>query len=149
LAFDFGLVLDGYCSDFGRTIYMGEPSKSQQRIHKVVMDAQAEAIKAMKAGQITAEGLDMVARNVITDAGFNNNEFFHRLGHGIGIDTHEFPYLNYGYDVTLQENMCFTIEPSILTDKYWTRVEDIVVVTKDKGVKLNNSPGVHNFIVIE
>ncbi len=148
LAFDFGIILDGYCSDFGRTIYIGEPSKKQQEIHKVVMDSQAAAIKAMKAGQITAEGLDKVARDYIYNAGYVNNEFFHRLGHGIGIDVHEYPYLNYGYTEVLQENMMFTIEPSIHAPGVWTRVEDIVMVTKDGGVNLNSAPGVNDFIVI-
>ncbi len=148
LAFDFGIILDGYCSDFGRTIYIGEPSEKRVHCHKVVMDSQKAAISAMKPG-ITAGDLDKVARNFIRDAGYVNNEFFHRLGHGIGIDVHEYPFLNDGYDEPLQNNMTFTIEPSLLFDNIWTRVEDVVVVTPNGGVSLNKAPGVDDLIVIE
>jgi Xaa-Pro aminopeptidase len=94
---------------------------------------------AMKAGQITAEGANRAARQIIEEAGYGPN-FFHRLGHGIGIDVHEPPFLAPGDTTVLQANMCFTVEPSIwVPEKCFTRVEDIVVVGPDGAVSLNEA----------
>jgi Xaa-Pro aminopeptidase len=146
VAFDFGVVLDGYVSDFGRTVHCGEPDAELRRIHDLVMASQAAGMAAMKAGQITAEGADRVARKVIEDAGYGPN-FFHRLGHGIGIDVHEPPFLATGNDTVLQANMCFTVEPSIwIPERCFTRVEDVVVVGKNGGTSLNQTT--HEILVI-
>jgi Xaa-Pro aminopeptidase len=137
IAFDFGVVLDGYVSDFGRTIHCGDPDAELRRIHELVMTSQADGMKAMKAGQITAEEANQAARNIIEAAGYGPN-FFHRLGHGIGIDVHEPPFLAKGDTTTLEANMCFTVEPSIwVSGKCFTRVEDVVVVGPDGGSSLN------------
>lgn len=139
IAFDFGVVLDGYVSDFGRTVHCGEPDDELRRIHELVMEAQATGMAAMKAGQVTAEEADRAARQVIEDAGYGPN-FFHRLGHGIGIDVHEPPFLATGDDTVLEANMCFTVEPSIwVKGKTFTRVEDVVVVGEDGGTSLNET----------
>jgi Xaa-Pro aminopeptidase len=139
VAFDFGVVLDGYVSDFGRTVHCGEPDAELRRIHDLVMAAQAAGMAAMKAGQITAEGANRAARQVIEEAGYGPN-FFHRLGHGIGIDVHEPPFLAPGDSTVLQANMCFTVEPSIwVPERCFTRVEDVVVVGPDGGVSLNEA----------
>lgn len=139
LAFDFGVVLDGYVNDFGRTVHCGEPDAELRRIHELIMASQAEGMRVMKAGQITAEGANAAARKVIEDAGYGPN-FFHRLGHGIGIDVHEPPFLAKGDKSILQANMCFTVEPSIwVSGRCFTRVEDVVVVTPEGGVSLNQT----------
>ena len=139
LAFDFGVVLDGYVSDFGRTIHCGEPDEELRRIHDLVMAAQATGISSMKAGQVTAEQVDRTARQVIEEAGYGPN-FFHRLGHGIGIDVHEPPFLAHGDSTKLEANMCFTVEPSIwVHGRCFTRVEDIVVVGENGGTSLNQT----------
>jgi Xaa-Pro dipeptidase len=139
LAFDFGVVLDGYVSDFGRTVHCGEPDDELRRIHDVVMESQAAGMTAMQAGQITAEGADRAARQVIEDAGYGPN-FFHRLGHGIGIDVHEPPFLATGNVTLLQANLCFTVEPSIwVQGRTFTRVEDVVVVGPSGGTSLNQT----------
>lgn len=139
LAFDFGVVLDGYVNDFGRTVHCGEPDAELRRIHELIMASQAEGMRVMKAGQITAEGANAAARKVIEDAGYGPN-FFHRLGHGIGIDVHEPPFLAKGDKSVLQANMCFTVEPSIwVSGRCFTRVEDVVVVTPAGGVSLNQT----------
>lgn len=139
LAFDFGVVLNGYVSDFGRTVHCGEPDEELRRIHDLVMEAQAAGMAAMQAGQVTAEEADDAARRVIEDAGYGPN-FFHRLGHGIGIDVHEPPFLAEGDDTVLEKNMCFTVEPSIWVEgKCFTRVEDVVVVGDDGGTSLNET----------
>ena len=139
LSFDFGCVYEDYCSDFGRTVFIGEPSAEFRRAYDAVIEAHDAAIRAMKAGRITAEGANAVARAVIDDAGFGAH-FRHRLGHGIGLDVHEPPFLTTGDTTVLQTGMAFTVEPSI----YWvgtlgTRIEDVVIVRPDGGEVLNGS----------
>ena len=138
ISFDFGCVYDGYCSDFGRTVCVGDPPAKVREIHDLVMTAQASAIDQMKAGELTCEQLDSVARGIIERGGYGEN-FVHRLGHGIGITVHEPPYLYIPDDTVLQESMTFTVEPSILLFGEWSaRVEDVVMVTKDGGVPFSN-----------
>jgi Xaa-Pro aminopeptidase len=140
------VVLEGYVSDFGRTVYCAQPDEELYSIHNLVMSAQAEGIKALRAGEQTCEEVDRKARSVIEEAGYGPN-FFHRLGHGIGIDVHEPPFLAHGNRTVVEENMCFTVEPSIwVKGKCFTRVEDVVVVTPDGGESLNSVT--RNIIVI-
>jgi Xaa-Pro aminopeptidase len=139
LSFDFGCVLEGYCSDFGRTVHIGEPSAEFRRAYDMDIAAHDAAIHEMKAGQITAERANAIARKVIDDAGFGEH-FRHRLGHGIGLDVHEPPFLTEGDTTILQEGMAFTVEPSI----YWighigVRIEDVVIVRPEGAEVLNRS----------
>lgn len=138
VTFDFGIVWEGYVSDFGRTVFCGEPDDEVRRYHDLVMQAQAEAIAVMKPGRITAAGLNRIARDVIEGAGLGQY-FTHRLGHGIGIDVHEPPFL-YELDHTpLEAGMCFTIEPSIrVPGRAAVRVEDVVQVGDDGGIPFSN-----------
>ena len=137
LSFDFGVVLDGYVSDFGRTVYIGQPTKRMLEVHKLVMDSQQAGMKALIPGKHTAEEINQIARKIIEDAGLKK-EFFHRLGHGIGVDVHEYPFLDKGYIEPIQENMTFTVEPSILIpEELWIRVEDVVHVTPEGGRSFN------------
>jgi Xaa-Pro aminopeptidase len=138
ISFDFGCVYDGYCSDFGRTVYVGEPPAKVREIHDLVMTAQTTSIESMKAGELTCEQLDSVARGIIERGGYADN-FVHRLGHGIGLTVHEPPYLYIPDDTMLAEGMTFTVEPSILLFGEWSaRVEDVVLVTKTGGVTFSN-----------
>lgn len=138
ITFDFGVLWQGYASDFGRTVFCGEPTKEYRDYHDLVMRAQSEAIAVMRPGQITASELNRTARRVIEDAGVGDY-FTHRLGHGIGIDVHEPPFL-YELDHTvLEAGMCFTIEPSIrVPGGIGVRVEDVVQVTEEGGVSFSN-----------
>lgn len=137
IAFDYGVVKDGFCSDFGRTVYAGEPTSEMMEIHKIIMDTQKLAIEAMVPGTISCEELNMLARNYIKEKGYDAG-FRHRLGHSIGRDVHEYPYLMPGYKELLQKNMAFTIEPSIIIDdKLLIRVEDVVVVGDRRGEPLS------------
>ena len=139
VAFDFGAILDGYCSDFGRTVFIGEPSVERREVYDLVMRAQAAAIEAMQSGEITAAQLDRVARSIIEEAG-RGPQFIHRLGHSIGKDVHEPPFLLEGDDTVLKTGMFFTIEPSIVMDDgAFIRVEDVVMVTPDGGDNLNRT----------
>lgn len=139
LSFDFGCVLDGYCSDFGRTVFIGEPPAEFCRAYDAVIGGHDAAIRAMKSGQISAAGANAVARQVIEEAGYGAH-FRHRLGHGIGMDVHEGPFLTVGDETTLQTGMAFTVEPSI----FWpghigARIEDVVIVRPDGGENLNEA----------
>jgi Xaa-Pro dipeptidase len=136
VTFDFGCVYQGYCSDFGRSAFVGEPPKEYQRIHDIVLQAQREAMAAMKSGQITAREANAIARGVIERAGYGEN-FTHRLGHGIGITVHEEPFLDNVNETVLQSNMTFTVEPSIrVPGRFSNRVEDVVQVTPRGAVSL-------------
>jgi Xaa-Pro aminopeptidase len=146
LAFDFGLLLDGYCSDFGRTVFIGEPGPERRAVHDLVMHAQTAAIAEMKDGQISAAQLDRVARSIIETAG-RGPQFIHRLGHAIGKDVHEPPFLLEGDDTVLLNGMCFTIEPSVfMEDGGFVRVEDVVLVTPDGGESFNTTG--HDLLVL-
>jgi Xaa-Pro dipeptidase len=136
LLFDFGAVHEGYCYDFGRTVAFGEPNAQFKQVHKLIMDAQAAGIAALRAGEMTTTQADAAARKVITDAGYGE-AFRHRLGHAIGMDVHEPPFLTAGDETLLQAGMWFTVEPSItLFDQFSARVEDVVVVRQGGGEPL-------------
>ncbi|MDP9359494.1 MAG: Xaa-Pro peptidase family protein [Chloroflexota bacterium] len=136
--FDFGGVVDGYCSDFGRSAFLGEPSADYLGVHETVRLAQTEAMKAMVAGRCTTAEANAIARRVIADAGYDAG-FTHRLGHGIGVTVHEPPFLDGVEQTVLQDQMTFTVEPSIiLPGRFGNRVEDVVLITPEGGVPLGN-----------
>lgn len=136
--FDFGGIYRGWCYDFGRTVFFGEPTAEAVRVYELVMASQAAGIAALKAGQATTTDADRAARQVIEEAGYGA-AFRHRLGHGIGMDVHEPPFLTQGDETPLEEGMLFTIEPSIMQfDDYSARVEDVVVARAGGGEKLTN-----------
>ena len=147
LAFDYGVLYQGYCSDFGRTIFFGELQPDLAKAHELVMKAQKEGIAAMKAGRITGEEVNRIARQVILTGGYDR-EFGHRLGHGIGKDVHERPFLAEGEKRVLEEGMCFTVEPSLcLPLRSLIRVEDVVMVTPEGGENFNSTN--RDLVVIE
>lgn len=135
---DFGGFQDGYGSDTTRTVHVGEPTAEEGIVHDTVRRAQQAAFEAVRPG-IACQDVDRVARAVIADAGYG--EFFiHRTGHGIGLTTHEPPYLVEGETRQLEPGMCFSIEPGIyLKGRFGVRIEDIVTVTGDGARRLNNT----------
>lgn len=147
ILFDFGGIYEGWCYDFGRTVFFGEPPAEAQRVYDLVMASQAAGIAALKADAATTSDADRAARDVIEAAGYGET-FRHRLGHGIGMDVHEPPFLTRGDETPLQEGMLFTIEPSIMQfNDYSARVEDVVVARCGGGEKLTN--GWQELVVIE
>ena len=137
LSYDMGGVYEGYCYDYGRSVYFGEPDAEYLRVHELVMGAQAAGIAALKVGN-TCERADAAARAVIADGGYGE-AFMHRLGHAIGLDVHESPFLTEGDTTELQEGMFFTVEPSIfIPQKLGCRTEDVVVVWPNGGEPLTN-----------
>jgi Xaa-Pro aminopeptidase len=135
---DFGGLMQGYGSDTTRTVTVGEPSAQVREVHDIVRRAQQAAFEAVQPG-VSCQEIDRVARRVITEAGYGD-QFIHRTGHGIGVTTHEPPYLVEGEDQPLVPGMCFSIEPGIyLAGQFGVRIEDIVTVTPDGGLRLNNT----------
>ncbi len=131
--FDLGVVLEGYCSDITRTVGFGPLSKQQQEIYQTVLDAQLATLAISKPGTVLGE-LDRTARKIITDAGYGQY-FPHRIGHGLGTETHEYPSLHENNEHTLQPGMVYTIEPGIyIPEVGGVRIEDDVVVT-EQGVE--------------
>ncbi|GGV06423.1 aminopeptidase P family protein [Streptomyces spectabilis] len=136
---DFGGLKHGYGSDTSRTVHVGEPTAEERRVHDVVREAQDAACRAVRPG-IACQEVDRAARAVITDAGYGEY-FIHRTGHGIGVTTHEPPYMIEGEEQRLVPGMCFSVEPGIyLPGRFGVRIEDIVTVTEDGGRRLNNTP---------
>ncbi|MEU2711623.1 aminopeptidase P family protein [Streptomyces sp. NPDC007205] len=135
---DFGGLKDGYGSDTTRTVHVGEPTEEERRVHDVVREAQEAGCQAVRPG-VACQEVDRAARAVITDAGYGAY-FIHRTGHGIGVTTHEPPYMIEGEEQPLVPGMCFSVEPGIyLPGRFGVRIEDIVTVTEDGGRRLNNT----------
>jgi Xaa-Pro aminopeptidase len=143
VSFDFGAVYAGYCYDFGRSVFFGEPDEEYRRVHALVMASQAAGMAALRAGG-TCQAADAAARQVIAEGGYGH-AFRHRLGHGIGMDVHEPPFLTAGDATVLEAGMCFTVEPSIFLPRHLgARVEDVVVVRGDGGEALTRGfQGLH------
>jgi len=127
---DSGVEYEGYRSDITRMTTYGTPPDGFVEIFEIVREAQKNAIEAIKPG-VSAESIDRVARSVIEKAGYGEN-FTHRLGHGLGMEEHEPPWIGPGQTEVLEEGMVFTVEPGIyLPEKFGVRLEENVVVTKN------------------
>jgi len=145
LLLDAGIKYKRYCSDRTRTIYASKNShagkfqkfknKKIQKVYDTVLKAQLEAIKKIKPG-VPLKELDLTARKIISDAGYGKY-FVHSLGHGVGLDIHEYPYVNSRNDTPVQEGMVFTVEPGIyIPGAFGVRIEDMVVVNHDGSVEV-------------
>ena len=131
---DLGAKLDGYASDITRMVHLGEPSSQYWEVHELVESAVEAALAAALPGATCGE-VDRAARDVIEAAGYGER-FFHRTGHGLGLSTHEPPWIMAGEDVPLRAGMVFSIEPGIyLEGEFGLRLEDIVHLT-DAGPEI-------------
>lgn len=140
-----GAYEPGYHSDSTRTYSIGEPDPEVAQRYSVLQRAQRAAVDAVRPG-VTAEQVDAAARDVLAGAGLAE-AFVHRTGHGIGLSVHEEPYIVAGNDLPLAAGMAFSIEPGIYFPGRWgARIEDIVVVTQDGALAVNNRP--HELIVV-
>ena len=130
--FDFGAVSQGYCSDFGRTVPCGEPPAEYEHAQRVLLEAQEAGRAAARPGAL-ARDVNAACRAPIEEAGYGDG-FRHRMGHGIGLDVHERPFLSVEDETPLEAGMTFTDEPSILVDGgFGVRVEDVIEVTPEGG----------------
>ncbi len=135
----------GYNSDSTRTYSIGEPDPEVSRRYAVLQRAQRAAVEVVRPG-VTAEQVDAAARDVLADEGLAE-AFVHRTGHGIGLSVHEEPYIVAGNALPLQEGMAFSVEPGIYFPGQWgARIEDIVIVTADGALSVNNRP--HDLVVV-
>ena len=138
IVLDIGGTRAGYASDTSRTAFVGEPPADFAGLFAVLREAQAAACDAVRPGVPAAE-IDAVARDIITDAGYGE-AFLHRTGHGIGMETHEEPYLVASNPEPLVAGNAFSIEPGIYVRDAWgARIEDIVVCTDEGGERLNTT----------
>jgi len=135
---DMGARISGYCSDFSRTLFLGETDKSLQEIYNIVLKAQTTAIEGIESG-MDASQADQLARSVVEQAGYGD-AFGHNLGHGVGLAVHEFPTLGPSSSDSLADGMVFTIEPGIyLAGQGGVRIEDMVVLENGKAKVLSKA----------
>jgi len=150
LLLDAGIKYKRYCSDRTRTIRINEnisvskyqsfKNKKMQKIYDIVLKAQLKAIKSIEVGKDICE-IDKVAREIISKAGYEEY-FVHSLGHGVGLDIHEWPYINSRNKMKIKEGMVFTIEPGIyIPNEFGVRTEDMVMVTLDGKIKVLSEEG--------
>ena len=135
---DFGGVLDGYQADITRTVHVGTPDSRFIEVYESVVRAQEAAVVSSRPGQ-TAGQVDRTARTLIDDAGFGQY-FIHRTGHGLGLDTHEEPYLVPDNELPLQPGMTFSVEPGIyIPGRFGVRIEDTVAVMDGGPQRFNHA----------
>jgi len=138
ITMDFGNFYKGYASDMTRTIYVGKPSKKELDIYNTVYQAQKEARTKFQVG-MKLKDIDKIARDYITAKGYGEN-FTHSLGHGVGLNIHEKPFVSFKSKGVLKDGMVFTIEPGIYINNFCgVRIEDTVAVFNGKKIELTKS----------
>lgn len=136
---DMGMKYKGFCSDMTRMIFTAPPTKFQKEIYELVLKAQENGIKKIVSGMTGKKG-DALSRDMIVKQGYGK-QYGHSGGHGIGLDIHEQPSLAEKYTEKLKENSIITVEPGIyLTGKFGVRIEDMILVKKDKSINLTKIP---------
>jgi Xaa-Pro dipeptidase len=137
LLIDGGCAVEGFQSDISRTFVLGKPTDKMKKVFDIVYNAQSAALKAARPG-VACEDVDAAARKVIAGAGFGSNyeQFTHRVGHGMGMDGHEWPYLVRGNKLKLAPGMVFSDEPGVyLRGEFGVRLEDDMHIT-ESGAEL-------------
>jgi Xaa-Pro aminopeptidase len=136
---DIGVTYKGYYADITRTIFVSEVSEEQKRVYNVVLKAQESAVNSVKPW-IKAFQVDRVAREIIGKAGYGDL-FTHRIGHGLGLEVHEEPYITQTSETMLEPGIVFTIEPGVyLHGSFGVRIEDDILVTEDGKEVLTEMP---------
>ena len=143
ITIDMGCKVNGYCSDMTRTFFVGEVPEYVKPVYDLVLKNQTKIVEDYKDGASTR----MLTKMVENDFKLNGHDLVHALGHGVGMEIHEAPYINRRSDTILKENMVVTNEPGIyITGKFGVRIEDTVQITKFGCINLTNSE--KNYIVI-
>jgi len=136
---DFGIVLDGYCSDMTRTVYVGNPDSQAREIYDIVLEAQLNCERQMRGG-MESRAIDALARDVIATHGYDAY-YGHSTGHGVGLEVHEAPRLSPVADGTVPAGAVVTVEPGIYVPEWGgVRIEDVVVVAETGCVILTPTP---------
>jgi len=139
ITLDFGVILNGYCSDMTRTVCVGKLSGEERAAYEAVLEAQEAGVAAVKPGASCAE-VDEAARAVLSKAGLAKY-FTHSTGHGVGLEIHEAPRLATGQTLELKPGMVVTVEPGVyLAGKFGIRIEDMVAVTGRGNKVLTKTP---------
>jgi Xaa-Pro aminopeptidase len=134
-----GTMPNGYCSDSTRTYFMGSPSERYTEMYAALLESQLTSTRHVRPG-VSCESVDKAARDVLNDAGIGEY-FIHRVGHGIGLETHEEPYMVEGNTLALEPGFAFSIEPGFYVEGWaGARIEDIVVCGEESAIVLNNRP---------
>ncbi|MFB4166732.1 M24 family metallopeptidase [Virgibacillus sp. JSM 102003] len=139
ILFDLGVIFEGYCSDTTRTVAYKSITPEQEKIYNTVLEAEKKSIEASNIGTPVGE-IDLAARNHIEQAGYGKY-FTHRIGHGLGIETHEYPSMHSNNKLPLQEGMSYTIEPGIyVPNTGGVRIEDMIFMTRNGPETLTKYP---------
>ena len=143
ITIDMGCKFKGYCSDMTRTIFVGSVPEYVKPVYDLVLKNQTQTLNQMKDG----ENIRLLTKMVENDFRLHNFDLIHSLGHGVGLEIHEKPFISYRNDNQLKENMVVTDEPGIyLPGKFGVRIEDTVLITKNGCITLTNSD--KNYIII-
>ena len=143
ITIDMGCKVNGYCSDMTRTIFVGSIPEEMKKVYDLVLKNQVQTIEQMKDGASTR----LLTKMVENDFKLNGYDLIHSLGHGVGLEIHEAPYVSYRSEAQLKENMVVTDEPGIyIPGKFGVRIEDTVQITKFGCISLTKSE--KNYIVI-
>ena len=143
ITIDMGCKVNGYCSDMTRTFFVGEVLEEIKPVYDLVLKNQVQTLESYKDGASTR----LLTKMVENDFKLNNYDLIHSLGHGVGLEIHEPPYVSYSSDTQLRENMVVTDEPGIyIPGKFGVRIEDTVQITKFGCISLTNSE--KNYIII-
>lgn len=136
---DMGCFVDGYASDMTRTVFVGPPTDEMRKVYQVVLEAQMKALEVAQAGMKSCD-LDNAARDVIKAAGYGDS-FSHSLGHGVGLQIHEWPRVSYQVEEPLPPGAVVTLEPGIyLPNRFGVRIEDMVVLRENGCENLTAAP---------
>ena len=143
ITIDMGCKVNGYCSDMTRTIFVGEPTEKMKEVYDLVLNNQKFVLEQYKDGASTRQ----ITKMVENDFELYKYDLIHSLGHGLGLEIHEPPYISYKTDAVLKENMVVTDEPGIyIPGRFGIRIEDTVQITKFGCISLTKSE--KNYIII-
>lgn len=144
LTIDMGCKYKGYCSDMTRTIFVGYVPENMKNVYDLVLKNQIQVLEELKEGS----NIRSISKNVEYSLKLNGYTLLHSLGHGVGLEVHEIPYINPKHDYNLRENMVIAIEPGVyIPDSFGVRIEDTVLITKNGCEILTKSD--KNYVIVD